>query len=317
MKKRSTLLIIVLLFILSLSAFAQDAQEVTKAPYLEDFEKAKELAAAGDKPIIIDFYTDWCSWCKKFDKEQMTTAQAIDYFTNEVVMVKVNAEVDTVLAREYGVIGYPTFVLTSSSGDEIDRTSYLPIDEFIKTMSDYQKGIGTLQAVLDDANKSEDRALYFELADKYKYRNDSENANLWFGKIIANAEKDSLSGEASLSMADLLRRQDKDDDAMAAYKQIIVDYAGTQFEGRGMMYVGHSHRRVKEFDNAIAAYNSIMEKYEGLKFAEEAEIYIAIAYRDKGDTALAITAYANFVKNWPESEDVGYANKQVRKLRGE
>lgn len=317
MKKRSTLLIIVSLFILSLSAFAQDAQELTKAPYLEDFDKAKEMAVAGSKPIIIDFYTDWCFWCKKFDKEQMTTAQAIDYFTNEVVMVKINAEVDTALAKEYGVIGYPTFVLTSSSGDEIDRTSYLEIDEFIKTMSDYQKGIGTLQAVLADAKKSDDRSLYFELADKYKYRNDSENANLWFGKILANAEKDSLSGEASMAIADMMRRNKKDDDAMAAYKQIIVDYAGTQFEGRGMLYVGHTHRRGKEFEKALEVYSGIMEKYKGLKFAEEAEIYIAIAYRDKGDTAQAITAYANFAKNWPESEDAEYANKQVRKLRGE
>lgn len=317
MKKRSTLLIFVSLFILSLSAFAEDAQEVTKAPYLEDFDKAKELAAAGSKPVIIDFYTDWCSWCKKFDKEQMTTAQAIDYFTNEVVMVKINAEVDTVLAREYGVIGYPTFVLTSSSGDEIDRTSYLEIDEFIKTMSDYQKGIGTLASVLEKAQKSEDRADYFELADKYKYRNDSKNANLWFGKIIAGAAKDSISGEASMAIADLMRRNEKNEEAMAAYKQIVSDFAGTEFEGRGLLYVGHMHRWGKEFENAIETYGGVMNNYKGSKFAEEAEIYIAIAYRDKGDTALAITAYANFVKNWPESEDVGYANKQVRKLRGE
>lgn len=317
MKKRSTFLIIASLFILSLSAFAQDAEEATMAPFVRDFDKAKELAADADKPIIIDFYTDWCSWCKKFDKEQMTTAQAIDYFTNEVVMVKINAEVDTALAREYGVIGYPTFVLTSSDGTEIDRTSYFPIDEFIKTMSDFQKGIGTLASVLDKAQKSEDRADYFELADKYKFRNDSKNANLWFGKIIANAEKDSLSGEASLSMADLLRRQDKDDEALAAYKSIVSDYAGTEFEGRGLLYVGHMHRWGKDFEDAMEVYNGIMEKYKGLKFAEEAEIYIAIAYRDKGDTAQAITAYANFVKNWPESEDLEYANEQVRKLRGE
>ncbi len=318
MKKRSTLLIIVSLFILSLSAFAQDAQEVTKAPYVEGFEKAKEIAADGSKPIIIDFYTDWCFWCKKFDKEQMITAQAIDYFTNEVVMAKVNAEVDTVLAKKFGVKGYPTFVLTSSSGDEIDRISgYLEIDEFIKTMSDYQKGIGTLQAVLADALKSEDRALYYTLADKYKYRGDSENARVWFDKILSGADKDSLSGEASMAIADMMRRNKNDDEAMAAYKQIIVDYAGTEFEGKGMLYVGHSHRRGKEFGNAIEAYNSVMEKYKGLQFAEEAELYIAITYKSKGDTALAITAYANFAKNWPESEDVEYANKQVRELRGE
>ena len=318
MKKRSILLIMVSLFILSLSAFAQDAEEVTMAPFVRDFDQAKEMAAEGNKPIIIDFYTDWCVWCKKFDKEQMTTSQAMDYFTNDVVMAKVNAEVDTVLAKEFGVKGYPTFVLTSSSGEEIDRISgYLPIDEFIKTMSDYQKGIGTLQAVLADAQKSDDRSLYFKLADKYKYRDDSKNANLWFGKIIANAEKDSLSGEASMAIADMMRRNKKDDDAMAAYKQIVIDYAGTQFEGRGQLYVGHTHRRAKEFENALEVYSGIMEKYEGLKFAEEAEIYIAISYRDKGDTAQAITAYANFVKNWPESEDVEYANKQVRKLRGE
>jgi thioredoxin-related protein/predicted negative regulator of RcsB-dependent stress response len=318
MKKRSIIAIFATLVLLSTVAFAQDEKTVQKAPYVTDFEKAKEMASAGDKPIIIDFFTDWCSVCKKFDREVLTDSKAIDYFTNDVVMAKINAEVDTVLAKAFGVIGYPTFVLTSSSGEEIDRVpGFLPIDEFIKTMADYQNGIGVLGVVLAEAQESDDRALYLQLANKYKYRDESKNAKVWFDKVTATAEKDSLSGEAYMSFADLLSRKDKDAEAMAIYKQVVSDFADTDFEARGQLYVGHMHRRAKEFEKALEMYNGVMAKFKGLEFEEEAEIYRAISYRDKGDTAQAITAYAGFVEHWPESEDVEYANKQIGKLRGE
>ena len=38
--------------------------------WTEDFEKAKATAAAEGKDLLVDFTgSDWCSWCKKLDKE--------------------------------------------------------------------------------------------------------------------------------------------------------------------------------------------------------------------------------------------------------
>jgi outer membrane protein assembly factor BamD (BamD/ComL family) len=115
----------------------------------------------------------------------------------------------------------------------------------------------------------------------------------------------------------MYRRDKKNEEAMALYKQIVSDFSGTPFEGQGLLYIGHTHRRLNQFDEALAIYNNVMSKYKGQSFEQEGEIYRAIAYRDKGDTALAITSFQGFIEHWPGSEDVEFANEQIRKLRGE
>ncbi len=320
MKKLITLLALSLLAALAGVSFADDAAvDVPKAAYVTDFAQAKELATAGNKPIVVDFYTDWCTWCKKFDKEVLTDQKAIDFLGNEVVFAKINAEVDTNVSKAYKIMGFPTFLLTDANGHEIERIAgYLATDDFIKTVNDYRNGIGTLGALLEKSKEGQNRSLYFEIADKYKYRGDTKSAKEWYDKIVATGEKkDSLTGESYMAIGDMYRRDKQNEQAMAVYQQVVQEFAGTPFEGQGMLFVGHTHRRLNEFDKALAIYNEVMAKYKGATFEQEGEIYRAIAYRDMGDTTQAISSFVSFLEHWPKSEDVEYANEQIKKLRGE
>ena len=47
----------------------------------------------------------------------------------------------------------------------------------------------------------------------------------------------------------------------------------------------------------------------------DAEIWTAIVYRLKGDTATAIGAFEDYIKHYPDSDDVDYARKQIDKLK--
>lgn len=205
----------------------------------------------------------------------------IDYFANEVVLVKINAKEDTVTTRDYNVSAFPTLVLTDKDGAEIDRiVGYMEAVDFVQKLNDYQNGIGTLDDLLGRADTLQDRDLFFEIAEKYKYRGGMEEARLWFEKVIAAGEPtDSLSGESRMAMADLIRR-------------------------------------AKEYDGAKAAYEMIMKDFEGSYFAEGAEIWRAIVFRQQGDTTGAITAFKDFIKHYPESEDIEYAQSQIDKLEG-
>ena len=319
MKKLITLSVLSLLAILGVAAIASDDAAVPKAAYVTDFAKAKEMATAGNKPIIVDFYTDWCTWCKKFDKEVLTDQKAIDFLASDVVFAKINAEVDTNVSKAYKIMGFPTFLLTDANGQEIERIAgYLGTDDFIKTVNDYRNGIGTLGALLEKSKEGQDRALFFEIANKYKYRGDTKSAKDWFDKIVASGEKkDSLAGETYMAIGDMYRRDKNNEQAMAVYKQVVQEFVGTPFEGQGMLFVGHTHRRIKEFDKALAIYNEVMAKYKGASFEQEGEIYRAIAFRDMGDTTQAVSAFVAFVEHWPSSEDAEFANEQISKLRGE
>ncbi|MEW5796731.1 MAG: tetratricopeptide repeat protein [Candidatus Zixiibacteriota bacterium] len=204
----------------------------------------------------------------------------IDFFTNRMILVKVNAEVDTTTATKYHAIAYPTSVLLRKSGEEVDRlVGYAPATEYIQTFDDYSNGIGTLADLIAKAEGGVDRPLYLQIADKYKYRGDGAEAQTWFARVIESGDPaDSLSGEARLAFADFLRRDKRYDDALDAYRKIEQEFTAT---------------------------------YHG----QDAVIYQAIVYRQKGDTAQAISTFGNFLERYPNSSDTTYAREQIEKLK--
>ena len=173
-------------------------------------------------------------------------------------------------------------ILIDKNGEEIDRiVGYLETDEFLKTLDDYQKGIGTLPDLLNRAKTETDRPLYFEIADKYKYRGAPEPAREWYDKVVAAGEPtDSLSGEARMALADM-------------------------------------ERRAKNYDAALDAFEAIMTDFSGKQAATDAEIWRAIVYRLRGDTTNAISVFEQYIVNHPESEDVEYARSQIARLKGD
>lgn len=62
----------------------------------------------GDKPVLVDFYTDWCGPCKMMNpilkdlKKRMGT---------QINIIKVDAEKNAAAAIRYNVRGVPTLIL--------------------------------------------------------------------------------------------------------------------------------------------------------------------------------------------------------------
>lgn len=69
----------------------------------ENFEEIK----SGEKPVLIDFYADWCGPCRM-------VAPIIEEIANErddVVVGKVNVDAEGELAEQFGVFSIPTLVV--------------------------------------------------------------------------------------------------------------------------------------------------------------------------------------------------------------
>jgi thioredoxin-related protein len=146
-------IIVAATMILSMAAGILQAQQTESIKWLK-YDEGMKLAAKTNKPMIIDFYTDWCGWCKKMDKTTYADPNIIKYINRAFVAVKVNAESREKLnlaagpsdgikvARSFGVNSYPQTWFVESNGKKIDKwPGFAPADKFMVVLKYIGDGI--------------------------------------------------------------------------------------------------------------------------------------------------------------------------------
>lgn len=65
------------------------AQEVINWMSFTELETAM---ASEPRPVFIDFYTNWCGWCKRMDKSTFVDKEVVNYINRRFYAVKFDAE---------------------------------------------------------------------------------------------------------------------------------------------------------------------------------------------------------------------------------
>jgi thioredoxin-related protein len=107
--------------------------------YDEGLTKAKKEK----KHVMVHFYTNWCGWCKRMDKNTFANSEVMKLLNDNYVPIKVNAEsaekvkVDgkemtlREVATKYGVRAFPHTWFLKPNGERIgDRRGYVEAEEF-------------------------------------------------------------------------------------------------------------------------------------------------------------------------------------------
>lgn len=135
MKNTVICVIVSALFLSGLTAFAQTDKKkpelLTKETFKQkvwDYEASpKDFKYLGDKPCVIDFYADWCGWCKKiapFMEELCNT------YDGEVYFYKVNTDKDKELQGLFQIKGLPTVLLIPSTGQPTSIRGAVSKDQY-------------------------------------------------------------------------------------------------------------------------------------------------------------------------------------------
>src|SRR5205085_9259312 len=86
-----------------------------------DYSTAWEESHATGRPLLIDFGTEACFWCKKLDVTTFRDPSVVNLINTEFVALRVDAERTPALARALHVRSYPTIVLGGPDGTVIGR----------------------------------------------------------------------------------------------------------------------------------------------------------------------------------------------------
>lgn len=80
-------------------------------------ENFDEKVLKSEKPVLIDFYADWCMPCKMMHPILQEISEELE---GQVVVGKINVDENTDLAVKYGVMSIPTLVMIKN-GNETER----------------------------------------------------------------------------------------------------------------------------------------------------------------------------------------------------
>lgn len=214
------------------------------------------------------------------DKETYPDKRVV-VLSKEMVFTKINGKADTLLARQYNIMGYPTVILANSSGEEIERlVGFYEASEFVTTINDYLSGKNTLSDFKDRLQKEpENIELLYRIGDKHQWRGDRAGAVESYEKILQLDPKNK-SGKSDSS----------------------------SFNVALMLY------RDKNYLEAIPKFENLKNRFPESGLVEEADIYIPLCYEKAEKYAQAIEYYQKYLAAHPQGDDRDYAQEHLEKL---
>lgn len=266
---------------LGLSARAQEAKPAEKAElaWAKSYKDAVEQSRKTGKLIMVDFYTDWCGWCKVLDKETYTSAAVRKVADQSFISLKINAEKEGVdLNKRYAITGYPTILFLDGSkapdaGKEAGKAAegevagkivgFLPAEPFAEKMT-----------AIDAANRE-------------------------FPRLVARVDKDGSDLEALGKLAVAYHDRGNAPKAAETLKQAEQLDARN---ARGLLTraynaVADDHQESQQFDKAIVLFRKAADTggkdVGAVAYALQS---IAVCYLSQGKTAQAQTELESVLK---------------------
>jgi thioredoxin-related protein len=123
-----------------------------------------EEAKTQKKPVIVDFYADWCKWCKVMDEKTFSDPGIKKIFDTDWVTIRIDTQDITTkgtyqgktmtyreLSTYFGVEGLPSFLFIDKNGEKVNiEVGYIPADQFSKFLDYYKKELYKKNIKIDD-----------------------------------------------------------------------------------------------------------------------------------------------------------------------
>ena len=129
---KKLLFILFTVFSISCQMNTNSAEEPEKI-WFTDVSQAIEQSKVSGKPIFA-FFTgkEWCSWCKKLERQVLSKEGFINYAKENLVLLELDfprgrrnlPQKQIELARKFNIKGYPTVILMDYSLNKIAKTGY-------------------------------------------------------------------------------------------------------------------------------------------------------------------------------------------------
>ena len=109
----------------------KENEQVNTMEYRFTKENFETEVAGSDKPVLIDFYADWCGPCRMMGPVVEELAKEYD---GKIKVGKVNVDEQPELASKFGVMSIPYFAFVKGGRVVEDELGAIPKERLVKKL---------------------------------------------------------------------------------------------------------------------------------------------------------------------------------------
>lgn len=240
----------------------------------DSYKKALDHARIKSTPIVLEFYTDWCGYCKILENKIFPEPEVVRLLENFTTL-RINAERNPEIANLYRASEYPTVLFLDKNGAYLDRIVGLPnTSAFIKKLKDvYEKR--NLEEQLLAAHKLEPDSvlLNYRLGIYYFKSSNFPRSESFFLKAINSPKSDSPEKrmESLFNLGIIQIQEKKFSEGISIWSKYLQDYpsgdesSARYYRGVCLFYLGKSTDAKEDF---LRAKYLAAEPYRKAKIQE-------------------------------------------------
>lgn len=99
-----------------------------------NYDLNKEWKYEGTKPVIIDFYADWCPPCRQLSPLVEEIAKEYD---GKIVVYRVDTDKEKSLAQNLGITNLPTLLYIPAKGQPQVTLGYIPKETIVEKINEF------------------------------------------------------------------------------------------------------------------------------------------------------------------------------------
>lgn len=251
--------------------------------WYDESTEAFNVAKREKKQILIVFETKWCTWCQAMNESTWTDDGLVRMATS-IIFTRIDGDLDTAMVEKYRVNRFPSVVLATDQGVEVDRfVGYFGPLEMQEELTRALEGTGTMWELDRKLTESKnDPKIMLQIAHEFIERNEPDRANEFLERVK------SVDPNGDLGTFD---------DAL---------FVGAMLE-----------RNDRNWYKALESLKQLVKKYPESEWREDAELYIPWLLAQAGDDEEALKKYNEFLDRYGSSSETQWVKRQIAKLEPE
>jgi thiol-disulfide isomerase/thioredoxin len=232
-------------------------------------ERGSAAALKANKPMLIEFWANWCPPCLVMDAEVYTDASVMEAMT-KVVPVRIDVDKQPPVARKYELTGMPMLVFADSYGNELFRfTGTITAPTMIQLLEEFPGDVTSFNRLAQVLARDQNNfAALASLGRELKAAGLFRSSNEYYGRAMRG--------------------------------RTVPEQAGAR--GDILIAMGHNHLELKEFREAGNVFERYLEDFGGGPAEPEAMLGLgrALLFQNKrADAKRTLQTLTNRHKTGP------------------